>query len=126
LKLECETFCKHFFLFLIIKDLEFELTQQQNSFGEFNNAAQCVAQTLDEESPAIQQIQHTMEDFNNRWNTIASMLNTKMKHVSVDLLEIVFFCTFPVGKIIKKNSLKECVFVSSALKIQCHVVKNTL
>ena len=22
-----------------------------------------------------------MEDFNQRWNTIASMLNTKMKHV---------------------------------------------
>jgi len=88
-------FANIFFLFLIIKDLEFELTQQQNSFGEFNNAAQCVAQTLDEESPAIQQIQHTMEDFNNRWNTIASMLNTKMKHVSVDLLEIVFFLHFP-------------------------------
>jgi len=32
----------------------------------------------------------------------------------------------PVGKI-AKNSLKECVFfVNSALKIQCHIVKNTL
>jgi len=26
----------------------------------------------------------------------------------------------------KKNSLKECVFAISALKIQCHVVKNIL
>jgi len=25
-----------------------------------------------------------------------------------------------------KNSLKECVFLNTALKIQCHVVKNTL
>jgi len=25
-----------------------------------------------------------------------------------------------------KNSLNECVYVNSALKIQCHVVKNTL
>jgi len=30
----------------------------------------------------------------------------------------------PVGKI-AKNSLKECVYVNSALKLQCHVVKNT-
>jgi len=30
---------------------------------------------------------------------------------------------FPLSKIGKKNSLKECVFVNSALKIQCHVVK---
>jgi len=28
-----------------------------------------------------------------------------------------------VGKI-AKNSVKECVFFNSALKIQCHVVKN--
>jgi len=26
----------------------------------------------------------------------------------------------------KKNSLKGCVFANSALKMQCHVVKNTL
>jgi len=26
----------------------------------------------------------------------------------------------------KKNSLKECVFINSALKIQCRVAKNTL
>jgi len=33
---------------------------------------------------------------------------------------------FLVGKIAnKKNSLKDCVFVYSALEIQCHVVKNT-
>jgi len=31
--------------------------------------------------------------------------------------------SFPVGR---KISLKECVFVNSALKIHCHVVKNTL
>jgi len=31
----------------------------------------------------------------------------------------------PVGKI-AKNSLKECMFVNSALKMQCHAVKNTL
>jgi len=31
-----------------------------------------------------------------------------------------------VSKIAEKSSLKECVFVNWALKIQCHVVKNTL
>jgi len=31
----------------------------------------------------------------------------------------------PVGKIAKKR-LKECVFVNSALKIRCRIVKNTL
>jgi len=34
-------------------------------------------------------------------------------------------CT-SVGKISKKNNLKECVFVNSALNIQFNVVKNTL
>jgi len=33
---------------------------------------------------------------------------------------------YPVGKTAKKNSLKECVVVNSALNIQCHVVKNVL
>lgn len=70
---------------MILQELEQELTQQQNSFGDFNNAAQGVAQTLDEDSTAIQGIQETMEDFNKRWNTIASMLNAKMKHVSLKL-----------------------------------------
>jgi len=32
----------------------------------------------------------------------------------------------PVGKITKKNSLNECVFVNSALKLQCPIVKSTL
>jgi len=31
-----------------------------------------------------------------------------------------------VGKIAKKNSLKECVFVNLPLKIQYHIVKSTL
>jgi len=35
-------------------------------------------------------------------------------------------CYIPVAKIAKKNSLKECVSVNSALKIQCHIVKNAL
>jgi len=33
---------------------------------------------------------------------------------------------FPVGKISNRNSLSECVFVNSALKRQCYVVKNSL
>jgi len=34
---------------------------------------------------------------------------------------------YPVSKIAQKNSLKECIFVvNSALKIQFHVVNNTL
>ena len=68
--------------YLNFQELEEELTKQQNSFSKFNVAAQQVAQALDEESPAIKRIQVVMEDFNQRWNTIASMLNTKMKHVS--------------------------------------------
>jgi len=31
-----------------------------------------------------------------------------------------------VDKIAKKYNLKECVFVNSALKMKCHIVKNTL
>jgi len=31
--------------------------------------------------------------------------------------------TYPVGKITKKNSLKECFFVNLALKIQYRVAK---
>ncbi len=62
--------------------LEQELTAQQSKFGDFNMAAQQVATNLDEESPAIQQIQLTMEAFNRRWNTIASQLNTKIRLVS--------------------------------------------
>jgi len=34
--------------------------------------------------------------------------------------------TGSVGKIAKKDSLMECDFVNSALKIQCHIAKNTL
>jgi len=42
------------------------------------------------------------------------------------MMKYVYSC-FPVGKIVK-ISLKECDFVHSALKIQCHIVKihNTL
>jgi len=29
---------------------------------------------------------------------------------------------FPVGKIAKKSVWRECVFINSALKIQCHIV----
>ena len=81
-----------FFFFFLLQELEQELTQQQNSFGDFNNAAQGVAQTLEEDSTAIQNIQETMEDFNKRWNTIASMLNAKMKHVSLKIY-INFTCS---------------------------------
>lgn len=45
-------------------------------------AAQQVATNLDEDSPAIQQIQDTMEAFNKRWNNIASALNSKIRLVS--------------------------------------------
>jgi len=34
--------------------------------------------------------------------------------------------TSPVGKIAKKTVWKSACFVKSALKTQCHVVKNTL
>jgi len=36
------------------------------------------------------------------------------------------FRLFPVGKNRQKNNLKACVFVNSALKIHCHIGKNTL
>ncbi|XP_065057528.1 dystrophin-like isoform X3 [Rhopilema esculentum] len=62
-----------------LKLLEQELTAQQSKFGDFNMAAQQVATNLDEESPAIQQIQDTMEAFNKRWNNIASALNSKVR-----------------------------------------------
>jgi len=41
------------------------------------------------------------------------------------LKRYIYIAINPVGKI-AKNSLKECDFVNSALKIQCHIVKNTL
>jgi len=34
--------------------------------------------------------------------------------------------SIPSGQNCQKNSLKECVFVNLALKIKCHIVKNTL
>jgi len=33
---------------------------------------------------------------------------------------------FPSGQNRQKDSLKECVFVNSALNLQCRIVKNTL
>jgi len=38
-------------------------------------------------------------------------------------VKALFYQATPVGKIAKRNSLQEC---TSALKIQCHVVKNIL
>jgi len=37
-----------------------------------------------------------------------------------------FFPLRPVGKFAKKNQLRECVFVNSALKYSAIIVKNTL
>jgi len=34
---------------------------------------------------------------------------------------LLHFDYLPVGKTVK-NSLKECVFVNSALKVQCHII----
>jgi len=44
----------------------------------------------------------------------------------VRILSYVKFTRTSVGKVAKKNILKECVFVNSALEIQRHVVKNAL
>ena len=76
-------------------------------------AAQQVATNLDEESPAIQQIQDTMEAFNRRWNNIASSLNNKIRLVSCLLL---FTCKL---KCIEEYhlcpGLQECIDISLAL-----------
>jgi len=56
--------------------------------------------------------------FNFKLSQTKCLVEQEMLHKS--------FNAFPVGKIAKKSSLKECVFINSAFKIQCHVVKNTL
>jgi len=42
------------------------------------------------------------------------------------LMEVRRIMTLPSGQNRQKSSPKECVFVDSALEIQCHIVKNAL
>ena len=83
----------------LLQILEQELTAQQSKFGDFNMAAQQVATNLDEESPAIQQIQDIMEGFNRRWNAIASQLNSKIRLVSPTSLLVSFSVDQSRGRI---------------------------
>jgi len=50
------------------------------------------------------------------WGLLSRSYNELTSHFSRPI---------PVGKITKKNSLKGCVFVNSALKIQSHIVTPT-
>jgi len=52
--------------------------------------------------------------------------NEIVKSTLLLTLNLVTLNLTPVGKIAKKNSLKECGYVNLGLKIQCHVIKNTL
>jgi len=45
------------------------------------------------------------------------MVFTSILHGNLDI---------PSGQNRQKNSLKVCIFVNSALKLQCHIIKNTL
>jgi len=57
---------------------------------------------------------------------------TKQKHCKIPYLRfnnLYWAITVPIEKVYitqSRISLKECVFVNSALEIQCHIVKNTL
>ena len=59
-----------------------EMARQQTSFQDFNDAAQKVAENVDEDSPSVKQIQDQMEEFNERWNALTSQVTQRLSLVS--------------------------------------------
>ena len=69
------------------QNLEMEMARQQSSFQDFNEAAQKVAENVDEDSPSVKQIQDQMEEFNERWNTLTTQVTQRLALVGRVLLE---------------------------------------
>ena len=58
---------------------------QQATFSTFNEAAERVAENLDENSPGVEAIQDKMEEFNDNWNKITTHLADRLTLVSVPI-----------------------------------------
>jgi len=71
----------------------------------------------------VEDLLNEEEQSNQRPFAFASNLNMFFDYTKYNQWAEVF--VFSVGKKSPKNSLKECVFVNSALKLQYHIVKNT-
>lgn len=63
------------------------MARQQSSFQDFNDAAQKVAENVDEDSPSVKQIQDQMEEFNERWNALTSQVTQRLSLVGCNYLE---------------------------------------
>ncbi|XP_028414557.1 dystrophin-like isoform X10 [Dendronephthya gigantea] len=61
-----------------LQKLEMEMARQQASFQDFNDAAQKVAENVDEDSVSVKQIQDQMEEFNERWNSLTSQVTQRL------------------------------------------------
>ena len=57
---------------------------QQATFTTFNEAAERVAENLDENSPGVDAIQDKMEEFNDHWNKVTTQLSDRLTLVSID------------------------------------------
>ena len=58
------------------------MARQQSSFQDFNDAAQKVAENVDEESVSVKRIQEQMEEFNERWNALTTQVTQRLALVS--------------------------------------------
>ena len=65
----------------ISQKLEMEMARQQSSFQDFNDAAQKVAENVDEDSVSVKQIQDQMEEFNERWNALTTQVTQRLSLV---------------------------------------------
>ena len=54
------------------------MARQQSSFQDFNDAAQKVAEHVEEDSPSVKKIQDQMEEFNVRWNALTSQVTQRL------------------------------------------------
>ena len=59
------------------------MARQQGSFQDFNDAAQKVAENVDEDSASVKQIQNQMEEFNERWNALTTQVTQRLSLVSI-------------------------------------------
>ncbi len=88
-----------------------EMARQQASFQDFNDAAQKVAENVDEESGSVKQIQDQMEEFNERWNGLTSQVTQRLTLVCC-LYFILLACFVCLFKTI-------CFFVFTFFSLWC-------
>ena len=65
----------------MLQSIEQEMEAEQATFGTFNQAAERVADNLEENSPGVINIQEKMEEFNERWNKITTDVASRIELV---------------------------------------------